>query len=363
MTVLSLLPSRAVRFLEHDDVRTTVQTVSAVLMAYGAMHLLPLETASWAVFSALFVVQANIGGTIDLALWRVAGALVGAVIAILLILGAGHVGSGQVTVLGVGVLVMSLISVRWPALSYGLVTVSIITVTPDIQLIESAFEKVAAITVGSCSAILACLIVFPVSAHRSANVQLANALRMSGEYIVECMRCVTDGEARKSPEMQADALSAIHRASLMWQQAGMEKPSFTFRKQRYAAMSEALLEQAGHLQQSLALADRFSQAPPSCQMSQVQVEAIQNLASMMQAQLNRLGDALAAGRNRAEIGEIWRRYEEFCQAIDEICDDADTTEEREYLMALKWACHSIVVSIDALAQHVGEARQPRKETC
>ena len=48
------------------------------------MAVTGLEDPSWAVFSALFVVQANVGGTIGSALWRIAGALIGAVIAVLL---------------------------------------------------------------------------------------------------------------------------------------------------------------------------------------------------------------------------------------------------------------------------------------
>lgn len=354
LSMLHALLTPVTHALQRDDVRTTMQTVSAVLLAYGIMQLLPMDTASWAVFSALFVVQSNIGGTIDLALWRVGGALVGAVIAVALMLTLGQSGT-RVGALAAGVLAMSVISVRWPALSYGLVTVAIITAAPDIQFIESTAEKVMAIAVGSCSAILACLTVFPTSAHYSAKYQLARALRISGKYLMECMSSVAREDAGKTQNTQAEAIDALHKASSMWRQTGTEKPSFLFRKKHYVTMSHAVLDQAGHLQQSMALADRFSQAPPSCRMSDEAINIIQELADTLQEELVHLGDAIMARRNHSDIAAVWTCYGRFCDAMDQIANDADSLEDREYLMALKWACHSIIASIESLAHNVDDA--------
>ncbi|NYT37371.1 hypothetical protein ERD78_11760 [Allopusillimonas soli] len=59
MHLFSSATARIADMLARDDSRVTLQTVSAVLVAHGAMHLLPFDTTTWAMFSALFVVQAN----------------------------------------------------------------------------------------------------------------------------------------------------------------------------------------------------------------------------------------------------------------------------------------------------------------
>ena len=103
--------ARAKRLLQQDDIRTTLQTAVAVLIAYCIMALTGLDSPSWAVFSALFVVQANVGGTIGSALWRIAGALLGAAIAVVLMNAQRDVGIdllqrfhhlGQHDVVGIG---------------------------------------------------------------------------------------------------------------------------------------------------------------------------------------------------------------------------------------------------------------------
>src|SRR5690606_8312784 len=129
-------------------------------------------------------------------------------------------GNFSVAALAGSVLTMSLIALRWPMLSYGLVTTSVIAVAPSIQLIEGSFEKLMAIIVGSSSAILACMIVLPITAHRSANMQLAAALRMCGRYLMDCMNRITDEKAKSAQDTQDEIVTALRRASLKWEQAG-----------------------------------------------------------------------------------------------------------------------------------------------
>lgn len=353
---VSRLERRLVQFLQRDEIRTTTQTVVAVLLSFAAMELLPLDTLSWAVFSALFVVQANIGGTIGLALWRVAGALVGAAVAVLLILFTGQE-DRTFTVLAIGVAIMSGLSIRWPSLSYGLVTVAIIAVTPDFNLIEETFEKVAAITIGSCSAILACMIVLPVSAHRSATNQLAEALRLSGKYISDCMGCVIDGETRETEQQQTKALNALQKASLMWEQARIEKTPARFGRRLQPIMSEALLKEAHQLGERLALADQFSKNLPASKLDQAQTEVIRELSLSIHEQLNSLGDAVSHSRNQADPSTAWKHYHHFCEIVENLNGKPLSEEQREYFMVLKWACHSIITSIETLARHVEDAHR------
>ena len=46
MHLFSSAAARIADTLARDDSRVTLQTVSAVLVAYGAMHLLPFDTTT-----------------------------------------------------------------------------------------------------------------------------------------------------------------------------------------------------------------------------------------------------------------------------------------------------------------------------
>ena len=161
--------------LERDEFRISIQTAGAVLLAYGVMIFFDLPELTWGAFSALFVVQASIGGTIGTALTRVLGALIGAVIALALVALWDMEGWHVFVSLFFGVVSMSLITARWPALSYGLVTVTIVIVTPDFYAVEAAIEKMVAIAIGSACGMVAAIILMPVTARRSADEHLATA--------------------------------------------------------------------------------------------------------------------------------------------------------------------------------------------
>lgn len=350
MPSISWVGSRLRSTVQGDQMRTAFQTVTAVTLSYVVMRILPLDTVSWAVFSALFVVQANIGGTVGVAIWRVAGAFVGATVAVALILliGGSH---HTVIVLIAGVTIMSALSIRWPALSYGLVTVSVIAVTPDIGLIDDAIQKVAAIMVGSCSALLVCLLVFPVSAHRKATTYLANALRLSGRNTIACMDYVVEGRTHDHDiqQQKAKVLAGFQQATSVWQQAHLEKSRSLRRQKRRWLVSEALFAEAGQLLESLTLVNQSCKVSPCVEVDDVYASTVKDLSHSIDDQLNALADAISSNRNEVDIAITWSYYRLLCKATDRLHMDKYSQKEREYFMVLKWTLHSVVTSVDALA--------------
>src|SRR5690606_34174727 len=57
--------------------RMSAQATAAALVTFALFKLTGMPQASWAVISALFVIQPDVGATIGTALWRIAGAAVG----------------------------------------------------------------------------------------------------------------------------------------------------------------------------------------------------------------------------------------------------------------------------------------------
>lgn len=347
------------QILQRDDVRTSIQTVAAVLIAYGSIRLLAVGSTSWAVFSALFVVQSNVGETVGLAIWRVLGAALGAIVVILLIIIIGKTGSKhEVLVLAAGVFVMSVLTVRFPRLSYGLVTVAILAVMPDFQIIETSLEKVLAIFVGSSSAILACMIIFPVSALHTANMQLATALRISGKSLNESMNCFANDRVGETENMRRQIDSAIQRAWFLTKQSSVEMHVFVFWNKRYLSLTDAVLIQAAQLQQDLALVDRLSRMRPSCQLNSAQKAAVEGLGAAVHEQLNNMGEAVMRRHEGTDISVLWSSLECLSRELDTAYENTKAVEPREFFMAFKWASHSLASAIDELARHIWEARTP-----
>lgn len=355
--------ARAKRLVQTDELRTTLQTAAAVLIAYGIMEVTGTADPSWAVFSALFVVQANVGGTIGSALWRVAGALMGAAIAVLLIVllyQRGWHGTGgwqTVAAMLIGVSLMSVISLRYPDLSYGLVTVTIITVSPDFYVVEGALSKVIAITIGSCSAILACILVLPVSAYRSADEKVAEAIRLCGHAIADCLHCATDGEARKKHEAEDEVSRRLRDAYLVWQQATMEKMPSRSPQRRNSRCTRNVLTHVQRLQENLALAERFSDHPLPPALCRRHKEGLDGLAQAIEAQLNDVSLLLTRKEGCLDATDVWERYRAFAEEADESARATEDPQEREHLMAIKWACNVILNNVDALVREL----QPPKE--
>ncbi len=350
MQLLSRFPGGTAAFLQWSELRTTIQTVVAVLLSFFLMQLLPLQTVTWAVFSALFVVQASVGGTVGTALRRVTGAMVGAVLAVVLIvlIGTDH----TVTTLSLGVLIMSVLSIRWPSLSYGLVTVSIIAVTPGIGVVEEAAEKLIAVAIGSLSAILASMIAFPISARRKAVTQLADALRLAADYIDTLMTGVIDGDGRDIDKQESKAIDSLRAASEVWERISLERPDRTYHKRHRPLLSKALLNQTNQLGNCLALTRQLSTMRPLYTLDEEQVKAMRDFSDSLYDQLTLLSDAMVHHEVNTDIPMAWEHYQRFCEVVDDLSPEVHSQEQREHLMALKWSCHAILTCLNALVDEV-----------
>lgn len=344
------------QFIQLNSIRTTLQTAAAVLLAYVCAVLLNLEDPSWAVFSALFVVQANVGGTIGSALWRISGALIGAIIAVVLVWLLPEAGWHTVVAMLAGVSLMSLVSLRYPELSYGLVTVAIITVAPDFQLVEGALSKVAAIAVGSCSAILACMVVLPVSAHRSAEAKVAEAIRLCGHAVADCLHCTIGTSERKQHESEYHVSKRLRDAWLTWHQSTMEDVPARFTGRRSGRCTRALFSHARRLQEDLALVERIGDRRLSDPVSAQHRECLEALAKEIELRLHDISVALTQRGAKIDTQAIWSLYKRFADEVDRSAAEAEDPQDREQLWAIKWSCSVVLNCVEAINGELEPAR-------
>lgn len=340
--------------LLHEDVRIPVQTASAVLLAYIASSVVDPANVSWGVFSALFVVQASIGGTVGAAFGRMAGAILGAIVAVLLVVVLGDGGWRSALALVISVGLMSVLTVRWPILAYGLVTATIIVVAPGFALVEDAVKKVLAIVIGSTCGMVAAFAVLPVSACRSEQEYLAAALRACGDFIVDCSRCLVDGKAGKDGNADRPILKALEGARDMSRQARIEERSPVMRP---VAIVETLLPEVERFRYTLTLLDRFSDAPISGEPQDRLKAALMSLAEKMRQWLGDMATALEAGKGCNNMAELWQQYKEFSDQIDGAVDQGPLqAADKERLLALKSAFYSVLSNMTSLTEQTNLCR-------
>lgn len=360
MPVNSQLFKRMRTRLQTDEVRIPIQTATAVLMAYFATSFMETEDVSWGVFSALFVVQASIGGTIGAVLGRVAGAILGAGISVALVMLLGTGDWNTLVALLAGVGLMSFLTAKWPALAYGLVTVTIIAVAPDFQVVEGAFRKVVAITIGSACGMLAAFAVFPVLARRTEQQYLAAALRACGAYVLECTVCLVRDKNEKDRQAQDSIQRSIERARLMAREARIEEktPAMGF-----SPFSTTLLPEIERFTYTLTLVDRFSDKPISERLCQDNKENLLALASTVKTCLERIADAVETGKACEAIDDAREVYGTFAQRVDDSIEHGRLpAEDREHMASIKRAYASVLSNLSDLAGQVqglrGQPAQP-----
>ena len=247
---------------------------------------------------------------------------------------------------------MSLISVRYPDLSYGLVTVTIITVAPDFQLVEGALTKVIAIAVGSFSAILACMLVLPVSAYRSVDAKVADAIRLCGHAIADCLNCTTEEGINKNHEAEYEVSRRLRDAWLVWQQASMENLPPRFMCPQGGRCTNTFLAHAQQLQENLALAERISDRPLTGRMSQQHKNQLTELGEAIECTLDEIGTALLERDADVRTDQLWELYNRFADGADQSAGESNDPKEREHLLALKWVCNVILGNIESLKQEL-----------
>jgi uncharacterized membrane protein YccC len=164
--------------------RRATQTLTAALVAFGIMTFFGLPQTTWALISALFVVQPNIGSTLSTVLDRIYCAILGTAVGLSLLYLLGHGGWHTALGLAISAAILEMVATYRPGLRFAHVLAAILIVAPGgDNVMVTALERALAIGIGAAVAALAALLVFPQSAHGHAVIELASASRCAGELL------------------------------------------------------------------------------------------------------------------------------------------------------------------------------------
>ena len=175
------------------------------LLAYVLAEFFALPQGYWAVFSAIIVMQASVGGSVKATIDRVIGTIGGAV-------AGGAVGylvpHHSVFSLGVALVIalapLTLVAALWPNYRIAPLTAVIVLLTPGAQQlgpVNSAIYRIVEITLGSFVGLGVSLVLLPARAHGLVISTAAHALSLLADLLGEWLAVLAGGRDRRSCRM------------------------------------------------------------------------------------------------------------------------------------------------------------------
>lgn len=216
---------------KRPQIRLAVRMAAACFLAYGIGMLLGLQQNQWAVLTAIIVMQASVGGSLKAMLDRFVGSLGGAIAGVMISVGLHRFGIVSPGVaLGIGLPPLALLAALKPAWRVTPITFIILILTPNLQVlgpVESAYERMSEIAVGSAIALVVSLVILPARAHEA----LAQAVAQALTAMADLMTILPQGLVGK---IDMPAIEAVHarirgasaKAEIAAEEALRERASF-----------------------------------------------------------------------------------------------------------------------------------------
>lgn len=211
--------------------RLAVRMIAACSIAYGLGVALELQQNQWAVLTAIIVMQASVGGSLKAMLDRLVGSLGGAVVGVIVSVGLHRLGiASPGLALAVGLPPLTLLAAIKPAYRVTPITFIILILTPNLQQlgpVESAYERMLEIAVGSAIALAVSLVILPARAHDALAQNVSQALVAMADLVKVLAGELAgnhDGDAFEAAH--ARIRSAIAKAETASEEALRERASF-----------------------------------------------------------------------------------------------------------------------------------------
>jgi uncharacterized membrane protein YccC len=192
----------------------------AGLLAYVLAEFFALPQGYWAVFSAIIVMQASVGGSVKATIDRVIGTIGGAV-------AGGAVGylvpHHSVFSLGVALVIalapLTLVAALWPNYRIAPLTAVIVLLTPGAQQlgpVDSAIFRIVEITLGSFVGLGVSLVLLPARAHGLVISTAARALSLLADLLGDWLAVLAGGRDRtRITNLQDDIRAAMARLEIV----------------------------------------------------------------------------------------------------------------------------------------------------
>jgi uncharacterized membrane protein YccC len=211
--------------------RLCVRMTLAGIVAYALALLFAFPQGYWAVFSAIIIMQASVGGSVKATIDRVIGTLGGAFAG-----GAVAYFTPHSDPVGVGIALLlalvpvSLLAALLPSFRIAPVTAVIVLLTPGAQQlgpVESAIYRIIEITLGCLVGLVTSVVVLPARAHSFVIDAASRMLGHLADLMSDWLAVLAGGSDRaRIFQLQDDIRSGLARLEIAAVEARQERKTY-----------------------------------------------------------------------------------------------------------------------------------------
>jgi len=335
--------------------RTTAQAAVASVVTYGAMVWIGGgKETSWAVISALYVVQPSIGGTLSNAVARLVGTLLGTSIGLAGLYLVGHSTIGIAVSLVASALILTTASGYHPGLRFGLIPAAVVILASGGDVVDSAWPRAGAIALGALVGAVASVLVFPRSAHQEVREQLVGAIGDCATLVSAAVASALGEGGQDTDQIDARIRSELVQAAQMHGQS--LRRNIRHRPGPQGLPLDEMREAVRRLWHTILILRRTNARILPADIRRTVQTPLREFGTAAHDTLNRYGDAVRKGKPAPPAP----RLDDFTEALRNAAFDAARTdigrEEREALFTLAFTARQITTIIGDIRRLSEEAR-------
>ena len=345
-------------FRHRIELGLSLRMTVAGLLSFAAAHLLQTPQTYWAVLTAVIVTQTSVGGSLKATLDRLISTLGGAGWGVAVTAAIPHSGVVATGIaLAVGLVPLSLLVAFRPSYRVAPVTAAIVLLGHPVsgEVINTAFDRVFEIGLGSIVALAVALTLSPVRAHKALYAAAGDALVPMAEQIAALLAGVTTPVASATVLAVNDRIrAAIERADAMAVEAARERRSYV----SDAPDPEPLVRTLRRLSHDLVIIARALPAPPPDTVRDHLSGPAATLGDALAATMTAIRDALAAGVAPPADQSTEAAFSAYADAVAALRREgltralSDTDVERVF--GLLFGLEELHRNLDELAARVAE---------
>ncbi len=205
--------------VRRNDVRHAIRVSAACGATFAFMRLLNIPGGQWAVFTTVIIMQGTVGSTLNQAVERLIGTMVGAIAGSVAVYAQERSGADAALVLVILVALVAFMAASRPALRAAPVTAVIMLVAHPVGMTPAAAAvfRIGEIFLGGIVGVAATLLIFPTHAHTAVMTRLNSVLVQLEAILASHAARLTLGGADES----AMDIYLTNRASLATLQTAM----------------------------------------------------------------------------------------------------------------------------------------------
>lgn len=305
--------------------RLSFRMTVAGLLAYVLAELFTLPRGYWAVFSAIIIVQASVGGSVKATIDRVIGTIGGAV-------AGGAVGyllpHESVSSLGVALVIalvpLALLAALRPNYRIAPLTAVIVLLTSGAQQLGplvSALYRVFEITLGSFVGLGVSLVLLPARAHA---LVISAATRMIGhlaDLLGDWLAVLAGGGDRtRIMQLQDDIRTGMARLEIVAGEARQERRTYL----THEFDPDPLVRTVFRLRNDVVMIGRAAAEPlPGPILARLR-QPLEQVSQATQRFLRTCADALRKRKNPPALDAVEQALATFIATIEELRGEGDT---------------------------------------